>query len=179
MSYYETAFLLDPNLNDKDVEKFTQEVRAVIEKLGATEIAEPRVERRALAYPIKKHKEGYFVFLGFTGPATLPEELRVEFRHREDLLRHTVVNRPKPEPEPEAPTVEPEPTAVAVEPTPTEEPKPPEPPAEEKPAEAAPSEAVPGEAMPTDEQPAETVPGDPEPNAEANAGETTPEPEDG
>ena len=109
MNHYETAFLLSPDLGDKDVEKFAREARDFLTGNGATEVAEPRIERRALAYPLKKHTEGHYVFVSFTGPAALPEQLRVEFRHREEVLRQASVRKPAlvEEPEPEEPAVEP------------------------------------------------------------------------
>lgn len=105
MSHYETAFLLTPNLADKDVEKFSAEMRELLEKHGATDVGEGRVERRVLSYPVKKHNEGYYLFIPFSGPAGLPSELRTELRHREELLRFTFVRRPEPT---AAPTAMPE-----------------------------------------------------------------------
>lgn len=96
MNHYETAFLLTPNLADKDVEQFTAEMRGLLEKHGATDVGEGRVERRALSYPVKKHNEGYYLYIPFAGPAAVPSEMRTELRHREELLRFTFVRRPEP-----------------------------------------------------------------------------------
>ncbi len=101
MNHYETAFLLTPNVADKDIEKFTAEVQELLRKHGATEVAEARVERRALAYPVKKHTEGHYVFIPFDGPASIPDDMRTELRHREELLRIGFVRRPELPPEPE------------------------------------------------------------------------------
>ncbi len=139
MTHYEAAFLLSPNLSDKDVEKFVGETKALLEKHGAVELLEAKVERRTLAYPVKKHTEGFYVFIEFDGPETLPENVRVELRHHEDLMRIAFVHKPPPKPEPEpAPVPEPTPEPTGTEEAPT---APETAPATEAPAPAEPPEA--------------------------------------
>jgi len=112
LEHYEAAILLSPNLSEKDVDKFIQEVKELLIKHGAAEIGEYKVERRAFAYPIKKHNEGFYAFVNFDGPGALPEQVRVELRHREELLRLAFISKPAPIVEPVAevaPESEPEP----------------------------------------------------------------------
>lgn len=97
MNYYEAAILLRPTLSDQDVQKLVDETKGMLQKHGATGVVHERVERRALAYPVKKHNEGYYVFIEFAGPATVPASIRSEFLHREELLRLAFVRRPGPE----------------------------------------------------------------------------------
>lgn len=106
MLHYEAALLLKPDLSDKDVQKFVQEIKELLVGHGATDLEQEKIERRALSYPLKKHNEGYYVFIGFFGPAVLPNKMKLELRHREELLRLAFIRKP-------APTSEPEP-AVAV-----------------------------------------------------------------
>ena len=104
MNNYEIAALLTPDLSERDVQKFIRELKGLLEKHGATEIGQEKVERRPLAYQVKKHTEGYYIFIDFTAPATAPQDIRNEFRHREELLRLAFIRKPlpqtKPEPEP-------------------------------------------------------------------------------
>ncbi len=110
MEHYEVAMLLSPDFSDKDVERFAQETKEMLSKFGATDIGEEKIERRAFAYPVKKHNEGFYVFIGFNGPPNLPGEVRTELRHREGLLRLAFIRKPETPAEPEL-SVEPEPTA--------------------------------------------------------------------
>lgn len=96
MNHYEAAMLLTPGLSDKDVEKFVAEMRELLGNHGATEIDDGRVDRRTLAYPVKKNTEGWYVFIQFDAPPTLPDEMKVELRHREELLRLAFIRRPSP-----------------------------------------------------------------------------------
>ena len=119
MNSYEIAMILDPNLSEKDVQKIGQETRDLLTTYGATAIADERIERRALAYPVKKHSEGIYVFIDFTGPTTAPQQVRYDLRHREGLLRMAFVTKPhvvEPVEEQRAPSVPvppPEPEAVS------------------------------------------------------------------
>jgi small subunit ribosomal protein S6 len=110
LQHYEAAMLLSPNLSDKDVEKFVQETRELLAKYGATEMGEEKVERRAFAYEVKKHNEGFYVFVDFNAPPDLPAQVKVELRHREELLRLAFIRKPVLAQEPvPAPVPEPEP----------------------------------------------------------------------
>jgi len=102
--------IIDPNLSEKDVQKIAQDTRDLLANSGATAIADERIERRALAYPVKKHKEGTYLFIDFTGPADAPQKVRYELRHREGLLRMAFVTKPVV---PAAPECEPAPAAAA------------------------------------------------------------------
>ncbi len=95
MNHYETAMLLNPALSDKDVSKFVQEARELLTKHGAAELAPEKTERRPLAYPVKKHTEGTYVFINFDGPPSLPAEMRSELRHRDELLRLAFIRKPE------------------------------------------------------------------------------------
>jgi small subunit ribosomal protein S6 len=95
LNHYETAMLLSPALSDKDVNKFVQEARELLTKHGAAELAPEKTERRPLAYPVKKHTEGTYVFINFDGPPTLPAEMKGELRHRDELLRLAFIRKPE------------------------------------------------------------------------------------
>ena len=157
MNHYEAAVLLTPAMSDKDVAKFVQETTELLQKHGASDVAEAKVDRRPLAYPVKKHTEGFYVFIHFDAPGTLPALMRTEYRHHEGILRLAFIRKPAPPPPPEpvaaAPEATPEPVAPAPEPAP---------PAAEPEAAAPAPEAV----EPT-----------PEPAPEATEPEPGPEPE--
>ena len=162
MNHYEAAFLLNPNLGEKEIDQFGGEAQELLRKHGATDVGEARVERRSLAYPVKKQTEGFYVFVEFTGPATIPAQMRTELRHREDLFRFAFVNKPEPTPPAEPAAARPEETGkpAATAETPEVAPK------ETAPTETAPAEPAPAEVAPAEEDAAP---------AEAPAAETPPE----
>ena len=70
----------------------------VLAASGATAVSDEQIERRALAYPIKKHNEANYVYVNFSGPPSIPEKFRYEMRHREGLMRMAFVCKPVPKP---------------------------------------------------------------------------------
>ena len=181
MNHYESAMLLHPDTSDKDVQKFVTEARALLEKHGAVDLDEGKVQRRSLAYPVKKQTEGFYVFLNFDAPPTLPEEMRQELKHREGLMRLAFINRPKPEPEPEpAPPAEEKPPAEAAAAPAGEKPEPaPEEKKEEEPAPAEEPKPEPGPAPAPEAAPEPAPEAEEKPPAEAAPApaEEKPEPE--
>jgi ribosomal protein S6 len=119
LNSYEIAMIVDPNMPEKDVQKLAQDTRDLLVKHGAAAIADERIERRALGYPVKRHNEANFIFIGFTGPTTVPDKVRIEMKHREGLMRLAFIAKPiSTEPAPAAspapaptPAAPPEPAA--------------------------------------------------------------------
>ncbi len=107
MNSYELAMIVSPDLGEKDVQKLAQDTKELLAASGATAVSDEQVERRALAYPIKKHNEANYVYVNFSGPPSIPEKFRYEMRHREGLMRMAFVCKPVPKP-----PVEPVETAV-------------------------------------------------------------------
>lgn len=98
MSSYELAMIVSPDLSEKDVQKLAQDSKELLVVSGATAVSDEQIERRALAYPIKKHNEANYVYVNFSGPPTVPEKFRYEMRHREGLIRMAFVCKPVPKP---------------------------------------------------------------------------------
>jgi len=101
LNSYELAMIVSPDLAEKDVQKLAQDTKQLLAASGATAVSDEQIERRALAYPIKKHSEANYVYVNFSGPASTPEKFRYEMRHREGLMRMAFVCKPVPRPTPE------------------------------------------------------------------------------
>lgn len=102
MNNYELAMIVNPDLSEKDVQKLAQDSKELLAASGATAVSDEQTERRALAYPIKKHNEANYVYINFSGPPSIPEKFRFEMRHREGLMRMAFVCKPVPKPPAEA-----------------------------------------------------------------------------
>ena len=98
MNSYELAMIVSPDLGEKDVQKLAQDSKELLAASGATAVSDEQIERRALAYPIKKHNEANYVYVNFSGPPSIPEKFRYEMRHREGLMRMAFVCKPVPKP---------------------------------------------------------------------------------
>ena len=102
LNSYELAMIVSPDLGEKDVQKLAQDSKDLLAASGAAAVSDEQIERRALAYPIKKHNEANYVYINFSGPPTTPEKFRYEMRHREGLMRMAFVCKPVPKPPAEA-----------------------------------------------------------------------------
>lgn len=120
LNHYEIALVINPDVPEKEVERIAEETRELLGGMQAA-IAGTRIERRSLAYPIKKWTEAHYVFIECDAPGSMPQTIRHEMKHREGLVRMAFVRKAL---QPEAPA--PEPVAAPVE-APAPEPVLPEP----------------------------------------------------
>lgn len=68
MRRYEVVFVLAPDLPDDEMEKTIETYKGTAEEVGAKVLDVEKWVRRQLAFPVKKYREGTYVFL------TLEEE---------------------------------------------------------------------------------------------------------
>jgi len=97
LNKYELTAILNPDLSESDVAKLVQELKNLLTAAGATEFRPERIERRALAYLTRKFREGYYVFLDFAGPPSLPAVMQTELKHRQEILRLAFLRLPETE----------------------------------------------------------------------------------
>lgn len=91
MPSYELVFIAQPNMEEEPlsalVEKITQ---AISELKGQVSQVDPWGKRR-LAYPIKKHAEGFYFLMDVDMPAPAVRSLEKSLRLMEDVIRHMIV----------------------------------------------------------------------------------------
>ena len=99
MSFYETLYIVDPNLENKTLEKTIGEIGKELEKTKAKIINHRIWGKKKLAYPIDRQKYGSFIIMQFEGG---DQEKMIEYetwmRLNNSILRHmTVLLDDKPE----------------------------------------------------------------------------------
>ena len=67
MRYYETAFLITPDLSEEDTEKLISQMGEIVKKNKGRMIDVDKWGKRKLAYPIKKHDSAFYVFFYYEG----------------------------------------------------------------------------------------------------------------
>lgn len=124
MNHYEIALIVNPDVPEKEVEKIAQETRDLLAGMQAVTTG-TRIERRPLAYPIKRWTEAHYIFIECDAPTAMPQTIQRELRHREGLIRMAFVRKPlQPEMPTEPTPVEPPAEQSDVEPTAVTEPVP-------------------------------------------------------
>jgi small subunit ribosomal protein S6 len=91
MKEYESIFVLDPGLDDAQVDVELERIREFIGSKDAEITEVQKWGRRKLAYEIQKKKEGIYTLFRFKGGSEALEELERRYRLNENLLRHLTV----------------------------------------------------------------------------------------
>ena len=99
MSFYETLYIVDPNLENKSLEKTMNEIGKELEKTKSKIINHRVWGKKRLAYSIERQKYGSYILIQFEGG---DQQKMVEFdtwmRLNNSVLRHmTVLLNEKPE----------------------------------------------------------------------------------
>ena len=119
--YYETMYILRPDIPEEEVESHLKKYSEMLEKSG-TEVLDSQMRgKRRLAYPIAKHKEGIYVQLSHKGDGQQVAILERSMRLSEDVIRYLTVKQNGPLPTPKSTSKDDEPEKSETE---TEEIKP-------------------------------------------------------
>ena len=97
-TYYETMYILRPDIPEDEVENHLKKYSEVLEKAKAVIIDNQMRGKRRLAYSIGKHKEGIYVQLSHTGQGNHVEALEKSMRLSEDVIRYLTVKQYGPIP---------------------------------------------------------------------------------
>ena len=92
-TYYETMYILRPDIPEDEVENHLKKYSEVLEKAKAVIIDNQMRGKRRLAYSIGKHKEGIYVQLSHTGEGNHVEALERTMRLSEDVIRYLTVKQ--------------------------------------------------------------------------------------
>ncbi len=88
---YETIFVLDPGVDDAQVDAEVEKIREFITSREGEVTEIQKWGRRKLAYEIRKKKEGVYTLIRFRSETSLPAELDRRYRLNESMLRHLTV----------------------------------------------------------------------------------------
>ena len=106
--YYETMYILRPDIPEEEVESHLTKYRDILVETGADVLDNQMRGKRRLAYPIAKHKEGIYVQLSHNGDGQQVAVLEKAMRLSEDVIRYLTVKQEGPLPAPRvAPGTEP------------------------------------------------------------------------
>ena len=100
--YYETMYILRPDIPEEEVDSYLKKYNEILEKSG-TEVLDSQMRgKRRLAYPIAKHKEGIYVQLSHKGDGQQVAILEKAMRLSEDVIRYLTVKQEGPLPTPKS-----------------------------------------------------------------------------
>ncbi len=91
MKYYETLYLVNPNLADEDYKDVLTKFSALIEKNKGVLIKSDEWGKKSLAYPVKKFDRGYYVLLQYCGEPSITSDLRRDLKLDDRILKYQTV----------------------------------------------------------------------------------------
>ena len=92
MRNYELGLILHPDLEQEDVPQAVEKVGQYVEASGGKVVDAKIWGRRVLAYPIRKQKEGTYVFVQAEMDPHSVGELERSLKLDENVLRHLLVH---------------------------------------------------------------------------------------
>ncbi len=101
-SYYETMYILRPDIPEEEVESHLTKYSDILVEAGAKILDNQMRGKRRLAYQIDKHKEGIYVQLSHNGDGQHVGILEKSMRLSEDVIRYLTVKQNGPLPTPKS-----------------------------------------------------------------------------
>ena len=99
-SYYETMYILRPDIAEDQVNNHIDKYNKLLEEFGGTILDSQMRGKRRLAYQIKKHREGIYVQLSHQGDGQHIFKIEKAMRLSDDVIRYMTVKQEGPLPTP-------------------------------------------------------------------------------
>lgn len=90
MRYYETTFIVTPQLEDDKIEEVIKKVENIIKNKGVIKLID-RWGKKKLAYPIANQQYGFYVHIQFEADGSVVEKLEREYKLNEGIIRYLTV----------------------------------------------------------------------------------------
>ena len=99
-SYYETMYILRPDIAEDEVANHIDKYNKLLEEFGGTVLDSQMRGKGRLAYQIAKHREGIYVQLSHQGDGQHIFKIEKAMRLSEDVIRYMTVKQEGPLPTP-------------------------------------------------------------------------------
>jgi small subunit ribosomal protein S6 len=91
MRYYETIFIVHPNLNDEECKEVQKKFSGLVERYKGVLVKIEEWGNQRLAYQVKKSDRGYFILMGFCADSGLVPELERDLKLDDRVLKFQTV----------------------------------------------------------------------------------------
>ena len=91
MRYYETLYLINPNLAEDEYRGVVTKFNDLVEKHKGVVVKVEEWGKKPLAYEVKKCDKGFYVLLQYCGGAEIINELNREFRLDDRVLKDQTI----------------------------------------------------------------------------------------
>lgn len=91
LNEYETIYVARPDLTEDVMQKITARYEQVVTDNKGTLLVSEDWGKRKLAYLIRKHQRGHYIYLNYVGPSSIVAEMERNLGLEDDLLRFLTV----------------------------------------------------------------------------------------
>tara|TARA_R110000772_G_scaffold64097_2_gene143305 strand:+ start:210 stop:551 length:342 start_codon:yes stop_codon:yes gene_type:complete len=91
MNHYETVFILNPVLSEDQIKETVKKYEDILISKGAKMVSKENWGLKKLAYAIQHKKSGFYHLFEFTTQGEGINDLEVEFRRDERVMRYLTV----------------------------------------------------------------------------------------
>jgi len=91
MNHYETVFILNPVLSEDQIKETVKKYEDILVSKGAKMVSKENWGLKKLAYAIQHKKSGFYHLFEFTTEGECINDLEVEFRRDERVMRYLTV----------------------------------------------------------------------------------------
>ncbi|MCD6579223.1 30S ribosomal protein S6 [bacterium] len=88
---YELMLVLRPNLVEDEVQKHLKGINTLIEETNGKFLSEPNIEKRSLAYSIKKENAGIYITITYEASTDFNGKLNEMLKYDDNVLRYMPV----------------------------------------------------------------------------------------
>ena len=91
MRQYETLFIINPDLDESETNNVIEGVKTTIESSESKILRIDLWGKKKLAYPVKRHNDGYFVLVIFESNPDIVRQLKTYYQIIEPIIKYIVV----------------------------------------------------------------------------------------
>lgn len=91
MRIYEELFIIQPEAPEEEVDQIVEQLAGSISQGGGQVDKVEKWGKRRLAYRVDKYREGFYVLMQFTAPATAVKELERRLRVTDAVIKYLTV----------------------------------------------------------------------------------------
>lgn len=90
---YELGFILSPEVSEEEIRSVLDRIEQIVANYGGQIVKVNQWGRRRLAYPIERHRDGFYVFIDMILTPETVAELERTLKVSEIVLRHIMKRR--------------------------------------------------------------------------------------
>lgn len=90
---YELGFILNPEVNEEQTRAILERIEQIVSKYGGQVMRVNQTGRKRLAYPINRHRDGFYVFIDMILAPETVSELDRTLKVSEEVIRHLIKRR--------------------------------------------------------------------------------------